>query len=53
MPNYGAHIEAKLDFVRDLKQREIAIKQTEANKQHYEVDTDFMLSALGKAGKYR
>ncbi|PWN95744.1 S-adenosyl-L-methionine-dependent methyltransferase [Tilletiopsis washingtonensis] len=51
-PSYGAHIAAKLEYVRSLKNREIAIKTAQANEQHYEVDTEFMLSALGKNAKY-
>ena len=38
--------------MRSLKTREIAIETDKANAQHYEVDTDFMLSCLGKRAKY-
>ncbi|CEH12341.1 s-adenosyl-l-methionine-dependent methyltransferase [Ceraceosorus bombacis] len=50
--DYAAHIASKLEYVRSLKTREIAVKTENANEQHYEVDTGFMLSALGKHGKY-
>ncbi|EPQ28129.1 uncharacterized protein PFL1_04456 [Pseudozyma flocculosa PF-1] len=51
-PDYGAHIATKLDYVASLKQRQIAIETDKANKQHYEVDTGFMLSCLGRRAKY-
>ena len=46
------YIQDKLEYVRSLKTREIAIETDKANAQHYEVDTDFMLSCLGKRAKY-
>lgn len=39
-------------YIESLKTNEIAIETDTANKQHYEVDTDFMLSCLGKRAKY-
>ncbi|SNX87687.1 related to N-methyltransferase [Melanopsichium pennsylvanicum] len=50
--DFGKHIETKKDYIRSLKLREIAIEQDKANQQHYEVDTGFMLSCLGKRAKY-
>jgi cyclopropane fatty-acyl-phospholipid synthase-like methyltransferase len=38
--------------VESLKTRDIAIETDKANEQHYEVDTDFMLSCMGKRAKY-
>ncbi|KIS66651.1 uncharacterized protein UMAG_04712 [Mycosarcoma maydis] len=50
--DFGKHIGMKKDYIRSLKTREIAIQQHKANQQHYEVDTSFMLSCLGKRAKY-
>lgn len=50
--SYERYIQDKLEYVRSLKTREIAIETDKANAQHYEVDTDFMLSCLGKRAKY-
>ncbi len=50
--DFGKHIAIKKEYIRSLKTREIAIEQDKANKQHYEVDTGFMLSCLGKRVKY-
>lgn len=51
--SYSGDIEKKLAYIDSLKTQEIAIETEKANKQHYEVDTDFMLSCLGKRTKYR
>ncbi|GAC98299.1 hypothetical protein PHSY_005892 [Pseudozyma hubeiensis SY62] len=50
--DFGQHISLKKEYIRSLKTREIAIEQDKANEQHYEVDTGFMLSCLGKRVKY-
>lgn len=50
--DYGNHIRTKMQYIDSLKTREIAIEQDKANEQHYEVDTGFMLSCLGKRVKY-
>ena len=50
--DYGRHIADKLHYVDSLKQQKIAIETDKANEQHYEVDTGFMLSCLGKRAKY-
>ncbi|KAN0063992.1 hypothetical protein ACQY0O_003598 [Thecaphora frezii] len=50
--DYGAHIEQKLAYVASLQTRQIAIETDKANQQHYEVDTGFMLSCLGRRAKY-
>lgn len=50
--DFGKHVEVKKEYIRSLKSREIAIEQDKANQQHYEVDTGFMLSCLGKRAKY-
>ncbi|PWY96952.1 S-adenosyl-L-methionine-dependent methyltransferase [Testicularia cyperi] len=50
--DYAKHIATKLEYIRTLKTRDIAIEQDKANQQHYEVDTGFMLSCLGKRAKY-
>lgn len=49
---YSQDIEKKIEYIDSLKTNEIAIETEKANKQHYEVDTDFMLSCLGKRAKY-
>lgn len=51
--SYSEHITNKLEYIRSLKNREIAIETDKANKQHYEVSTDFMMACLGKRAKYR
>lgn len=52
-PNsYQKYIDTKLEYVESLKSRDIAIETEKANQQHYEVDTDFMLSCMGKRAKY-
>ncbi|CAO1636321.1 unnamed protein product [Jaminaea pallidilutea] len=50
--SYSGDIVHKLAYIDSLKSNEIAIETETANKQHYEVDTDFMLSCLGKHAKY-
>ncbi len=46
----------KREYIRSLSTHfdngAIAIETAKANDQHYEVDTDFMLSCLGKRAKY-
>lgn len=49
---YSGDISKKLEYIDSLKKTDIAIETDTANKQHYEVDTDFMLSCLGKRAKY-
>ncbi|PWN47408.1 S-adenosyl-L-methionine-dependent methyltransferase [Violaceomyces palustris] len=51
-PNYSQHIEGKLAYIDSLKKSEIAIETDTANEQHYQVDTEFMLSCMGKRAKY-
>ena len=43
---------AKLAFISDLYTRPIAIAQTQANEQHYEVPTAFLQLCLGPRMKY-
>lgn len=50
--DFDKHVSIKKEYIRSLKTREIAIEQDKANQQHYEVDTGFMLSCLGKRAKY-
>lgn len=50
--DFGLHVATKSEYIRSLHTREIAIEQDKANTQHYEVDTGFMLSCLGKRAKY-
>lgn len=50
--DFGLHVATKSEYIRSLQTREIAIEQDKANEQHYEVDTGFMLSCLGKRAKY-
>lgn len=49
---YSSDHVKKSQYIDSLKTEEIAIEQDKANEQHYEVDTDFMLSCLGKRAKY-
>ena len=42
----------EMDFVEDLKTRDVAEQTKEANEQHYEVPTELYLSSLGKRLKY-
>lgn len=51
--SYSKDIANKLEYIESLKNREIAIETEKANKQHYEVSTDFMMACLGKRAKYR
>jgi hypothetical protein len=39
---------AKMEFIRDLYDRPIAIEQTKANEQHYEVPTAFHQLCMGR-----
>lgn len=50
--DFSLHVSTKKSYIQSLKTREIAIEQDKANQQHYEVDTNFMLSCLGKRAKY-
>ena len=45
-------LQAKLDFVKLLRERPIAINTDDANKQHYEVSTEFIQMCLGPRMKY-
>ncbi|GAA95204.1 uncharacterized protein L969DRAFT_92068 [Mixia osmundae IAM 14324] len=47
-----ANHEAKMAFVESLRSRPIAIEQSKANEQHYEVSTEFIRSCLGPNMKY-
>ncbi|CAO1614721.1 unnamed protein product [Sympodiomycopsis kandeliae] len=49
---YSLDHENKSKYIESLKTEDIAIETDKANEQHYEVDTDFMLSCLGKRAKY-
>lgn len=51
-PDVGAALAHKLSFVEDLKKRPIAINTEDANKQHYEVATEFIQMCLGPRMKY-
>ncbi len=44
--------EGKLEFFEHLRSSHLAVKEKEANKQHYEVPTEFFLKCLGKNLKY-
>ncbi|ESP02190.1 hypothetical protein LOTGIDRAFT_230578 [Lottia gigantea] len=44
--------EFKKKFIHNLKTSAIAIETDKANEQHYEVPTEFYLTALGKRLKY-
>ncbi|KAK4685699.1 cyclopropane-fatty-acyl-phospholipid synthase, partial [Tremellales sp. Uapishka_1] len=48
----SANHAAKMDFIADLYNRPIAIEQTKANEQHYEVPTSFLQLCLGPRMKY-
>ncbi|KAJ1036007.1 hypothetical protein NDA13_000662 [Ustilago tritici] len=50
--DFSLHVSTKKAYIQSLKTREIAIEQEKANQQHYQVDTAFMLSCLGKRAKY-
>lgn len=45
-------LQSKLDFVKLLRERPIAINTEDANKQHYEVSTEFIQMCLGPRMKY-
>ncbi|KAE8216237.1 hypothetical protein CF319_g1954 [Tilletia indica] len=52
---HGSHAENfayKQRFIEGLKNSEIAIETDKANEQHYEVETDFILTTLGPRAKY-
>ena len=51
-PTLSGALERKLDFVRRLRERPIAIETDTANKQHYEVGTGVMIATLGPRMKY-
>jgi len=51
-PTLAAAYERKMDFVRRLRTRPIAIETAAANKQHYEVGTGVMVGTLGPRMKY-
>ncbi|KAL9931959.1 hypothetical protein V8E36_009274 [Tilletia maclaganii] len=42
----------KQEFIEGLRSSEIAIETDKANEQHYEVDTDFIMTTLGPSAKY-
>ncbi|ORY03613.1 methyltransferase domain-containing protein [Basidiobolus meristosporus CBS 931.73] len=48
----ASNMEKKMDYIKSLKERPIALHTTEANKQHYEVPTEFFQYTLGKRMKY-
>ncbi|BFZ55314.1 hypothetical protein PYCC9005_002354 [Savitreella phatthalungensis] len=50
--NVEDSLRDKLDFVRQLRERPIAINTDDANKQHYEVSTEFIQMCLGPRMKY-
>jgi len=47
-----ANVEAKLKYVKRLKEMPIAINTQDANRQHYEVPTEFYQVCLGARLKY-
>lgn len=51
-PNIEDGLKNKLDFIQHLKERPIAINTEDANKQHYEVATEFIQMCLGPRMKY-
>lgn len=51
-PNLAVATANKMSYIESLSSRDIAIKTDEANKQHYEVSTEFLASCLGKRMKY-
>ena len=51
-PTLAGEFERKMDFVRRLRERPIAIETDAANKQHYEVGTGVMVATLGPRMKY-
>lgn len=51
-PTFEEALENKLNFVKLLKERPIAINTEDANKQHYEVSTEFIQMCLGPRMKY-
>ncbi|KAF4621254.1 hypothetical protein D9613_000504 [Agrocybe pediades] len=51
--SFEANHAAKMKWIEEVRSREtIADVPEEANKQHYEVPTEFILSTLGPYGKY-
>lgn len=53
--SYSQEFEYKSKYIESLStayKGEIAIETSKANEQHYEVNTDFMMSCLGKRAKY-
>ncbi|EGG12778.1 uncharacterized protein MELLADRAFT_87040 [Melampsora larici-populina 98AG31] len=44
--------ERKMGFIEGLRGKPVAIEQTKANEQHYEVPTEFIKSCLGSHMKY-
>lgn len=47
-----ARTRAKMAFVEALKSMPVAVQQTDANEQHYELPTPYFLLALGENLKY-
>ncbi|KAK0551356.1 hypothetical protein OC846_003317 [Tilletia horrida] len=50
--SHAANFAYKQQFIETLKSSDIAIETDKANEQHYEVDTDFILTTLGPRAKY-
>ncbi|KAK8843991.1 hypothetical protein IAR55_006784 [Kwoniella newhampshirensis] len=50
--SFAANHAAKMDFIQELSNLPIAIHQSEANEQHYEVPTSFHSLCLGPRMKY-
>ncbi|CAH7668097.1 S-adenosyl-L-methionine-dependent methyltransferase [Phakopsora pachyrhizi] len=44
--------QKKMEFIKQLRAKPVAIEQEKANEQHYEVPTTFIQSCLGKHMKY-
>lgn len=51
-PSVEVALDNKLNYVKSLRERPIAINTEDANKQHYEVSTEFIQMCLGPRMKY-
>lgn len=47
-----ANLQAKMDFIRQLRQSPVACRTDKANEQHYELPTAFFENVLGTHMKY-
>ena len=48
----GDQLQAKLDFIRMLRQEPVAVETDAANQQHYEVPAAFFEKVMGQHMKY-